>query len=132
MTRLEIVLTREGHLRKMGVVKSSGITAFDIGALDAVDRAQPFGRAPGAIISPDGNVYLHWEFHRDEGLACSTWGARPFLLSAPPSNTDQPARPPPAPPPGPGKEQNVPTSPNDAREGELRTPLPASRAQSPT
>jgi TonB family protein len=65
VTRLEIVLTREGHLKKMGVVKTSGITAFDIAALDAVDRAQPFGPAPSAIISADGNVYLHWEFHRD-------------------------------------------------------------------
>jgi TonB family protein len=132
MTTLEIVLTREGHLRKMGVVKSSGITAFDIAALDAVDRAQPFGRAPGAIISPDGNVYLHWQFHRDEGLACSTFGARPFLLRGPPPNTEPPARPQPVPSPGPSKEQNVPTSPNDAREGELRRPRPFSRAQSPT
>ena len=77
VTRLEIVLTKEGHLKKMGIVKTSGITAFDIAALDAVDRAQPFGPAPGAIVSPDGNVYLHWEFHRDEVYACSTMGARP-------------------------------------------------------
>ncbi len=118
VTRLEIVLTRDGHLRRMGVVSTSGITAFDIAALDAVDRAQPFGPAPGAIISPDGNVYLHWEFHRDE-FACSTAGARPFILSAPPSIPEGPTRTPRAPAPGPGKEQNVPTSPNDAREGAL-------------
>ena len=83
VTRLEIVLTREGRLKKMGIVKTSGITAFDIAALDAVDRAQPFGPAPTAIVSPDGNVYLHWEFHRDEVFACSTAGARPFVLSNP-------------------------------------------------
>jgi len=127
VTRLEIVLTREGHLRRMGVVSTSGITAFDIAALDAVDRAQPFGPAPSAIISPDGNVYLHWEFHRDE-FACSTAGARPFVLSAPPSIPEGPSRTPPAPPPGPGKEQNVPTSPNDAREGALPLLRPRKRA----
>jgi TonB family protein len=116
-TRLEIVLTRQGHLRKMGVVRTSGITAFDIAALDAVDRAQPFGPAPGAIVSPDGNVYLHWEFHRDE-LRCSTAGARPFVLAAPPSIPEGAPKPPSV-PPGPGKEENAPTSPNDAREGAL-------------
>ena len=58
VTKLEIVLTREGHLKKMGIVKTSGITAFDIAALDSVDRAQPFGPPPNAIVSPDGNVYL--------------------------------------------------------------------------
>lgn len=118
VTRLEIVLTREGHLRRMGVVSTSGVTAFDIAALDAVDRAQPFGPAPSAIISPDGNVYLHWEFHRDE-FACSTAGASPFILSTPPGIPEGPSRTPAAPAPRPGKEQNAPTSPNDAREGSL-------------
>jgi TonB family protein len=118
VTRLEIVLTREGHLKKMGIVKTSGLTAFDIAALDAVDRAQPFGPAPNAIISPDGNVYLHWEFHRDEVYACSTMGARPFILNTPaPKNEEQPA---PLPPGGAPKERGVPqTSPNDSREGLL-------------
>jgi hypothetical protein len=102
----------------MGVVSTSGVTAFDIAALDAVDRAQPFGPAPSAIISPDGNVYLHWEFHRDE-FACSTAGASPFILSTPPGIPEGPSRTPAAPAPRPGKEQNAPTSPNDAREGSL-------------
>jgi hypothetical protein len=36
-------------------------------------------------------VYLHWEFHRNPLLACSTYFARPFILkvpqkSAPPAN----------------------------------------------
>jgi TonB family protein len=131
VTRLEIVLTREGHLRRMGVVSTSGVTAFDIAALDAVDRAQPFGPAPSAIISPDGNVYLHWEFHRDE-FACSTAGARPFLLSAPPSVPENPGRPPPAPRRSPGKEENLPTSPNDSREGLLPVRLPGRRTRWPT
>jgi TonB family protein len=127
VTKLEIVLTREGHLKKMGIVKTSGITAFDIAALDAVDRAQPFGPAPSAIVSPDGNVYLWWEFHRDEVYACSTQGARPFILNTPgPKNEEplQPSSPPAA--PGPGKERTPPSGPNDSREGALR------RRQHPT
>jgi len=118
VTFLEIVLTKEGHLKRMGVVRTSGITAFDIAALDAVDRAQPFGPAPSAIVSPDGNVYLQWEFHRDEVYACSTMGARPFILNVPPANGEPPQQLPPMPTPGPTKERSVPAAtPNDAREG---------------
>jgi TonB family protein len=118
-TRLEIVVTKDGHLVKMGVIKTSGITAFDIAALDSVNRAQPFGPAPGAIVSPDGNVYLHWEFHRDEVYACSTMNARPFLLSNPPKQNEPP---PPAPgkPPSTPQERGVPVyNPHETREGAL-------------
>ena len=82
-TELEIVLNQEsGDIVRMGVTKFSGVTAFDIGALDSVKRAAPFGTPPREIVSPDGNVYLHWEFHRNME-ACSTFNARPFLLKAP-------------------------------------------------
>src|SRR5579859_5120457 len=122
VTRLEIVLTKEGRLRKMGIVKTSGITAFDIAALDAVDRAQPFGPAPNAIVSPDGNVYLHWEFHRDEVYACSTMGARPFILNSggAPGN-EEPTVPGQPGPKSPTHERGTPppAGPNDAREGFL-------------
>ena len=35
-------------------------------------------------MSPDGKVYLHWEFHRDRNDACSTRNAFPYLLKAAP------------------------------------------------
>ncbi|HZU85198.1 MAG TPA: TonB C-terminal domain-containing protein, partial [Polyangiaceae bacterium] len=104
VTRLEIILAKDGHLKQMGVVKTSGVTAFDIAALDSVDRAQPFGPAPSAIVSPDGNVYLHWEFHRDEVYACSTMGARPIILNAAPGPKNEEPQPP-TPTPGPSKER---------------------------
>ncbi|HEU4579938.1 MAG TPA: hypothetical protein VFS67_16880 [Polyangiaceae bacterium] len=91
-TNLEIVLSQaNGSIVKMGVTRTSGVTAFDIAALDSVQRASPFGAPPPSIVSPDGNVYLHWEFHRNPLLACSTYFARPFILkvpqkSAPPAN----------------------------------------------
>jgi hypothetical protein len=122
ITRLEIVVSpKEGRIVKMGVVKTSGITAFDIAALDSVNRAQPFGPAPGAIVSADGNVYLHWEFHRDEVFACSTMHARPFLLNTPPKGT--PGEPPlPTPTPkSPSQERGAPPPVNlhETREGKL-------------
>jgi TonB family protein len=115
ITRLEIVLTRDGHIVKMGVVKTSGVTAFDIAALDSVSRAQPFGQAPSAIISKDGQVYLHWEFHRDEVYACSTMNARPFMLNVPPSAPEQ--QPGPVNPNPSGPHERV--LPTDSRTGLL-------------
>jgi TonB family protein len=82
VTRLEIVLTEDGHIRRMGVVKASGVAEFDAAALDSLDRAQPFGPAPSAIRSADGDVYVQWELDRDEVFACSTMHARPFFLAS--------------------------------------------------
>jgi hypothetical protein len=100
-THLEIVLSRvDGSIVDMGVMKTSGLTAFDLGVLDSAQKAAPFGTPPASIVSPDGNVYLHWEFHRDPRYACSTYFARPKMLkvqpkSAPPPQPEprQPAEP---------------------------------------
>ncbi len=115
ITTLEIVLRSDGSLAKMGVIKSSGEFQFDVGALDSVNRAQPFGKVPAAIMSPDGNTYLHWQFHRDEVYACSTMNARPYILRDAPKSTDPPY--PPAGPKPPTKERFP--SGNDTREGSL-------------
>jgi hypothetical protein len=121
MTRLEIVLTRDGQVMRMGIVKHSGVTAFDIAALDSVQRASPFGAAPGAIVSPDGNVYLHWEFHRDEVFACSTMNAHPFILNTPAGGAPTPPSPSlPLPIPGmKGQEPRAPAQGTDVREGAM-------------
>ncbi len=56
-THLEVALSRhDGKIVKIGVIKSSGVTAFDIGALDSVTKAGPYGVPPEAILSADGNV----------------------------------------------------------------------------
>jgi hypothetical protein len=119
ITSLEIVVSpKEGRIVKMGIVKTSGITAFDIAALDSVHRAQPFGPAPNAIVSADGNVYLHWEFHRDEVFACSTMHARPYLLNTPAKGPPEPTEPPAPAPKGP-QERGAPPPVNlhEMREG---------------
>jgi len=82
---LEVVVSKgDGHIVRIGIVKTSGVTAFDAAALDSMQRASPFGTPPSAIVSPDGNVYLHWEFHREPQIACSTVNARPFMLKSSP------------------------------------------------
>jgi hypothetical protein len=86
-TLLELVLSQtDGHIVRIGVVRTSGVTAFDIGALESVARASPFGAAPPEIVSPDGSVYLHWEFHRRPEYACSTYFARPYILGTRPES----------------------------------------------
>jgi hypothetical protein len=76
---------------------------FDVAALEAVQNAAPFGKPPAIIVSPDGNVYLHWEFYRNPVYACSTYFARPFMLKVSPE-TAPPRVPPVAPPTlGPGE-----------------------------
>jgi hypothetical protein len=81
-THLEIALSKEdGRIVRIGITKSSGVTMFDVGALEAVSKSAPYGTPPGSIVSSDGNVYLHWEFHRNPEWACSTYFARPFILN---------------------------------------------------
>jgi TonB family protein len=136
ITRLEIVLTKDGHIVRMGIVKASGVTAFDVAALDAVQRASPYGPAPSAIVSPDGRVYLHWEFHRDEVYACSTMNARPYLLNTPPRGA--PTETPPGVPTKPGpvvppleRGTPPPANLNETREGAL-PPAPSPETASAT
>lgn len=109
-THVEIALSREdGRIVRMGITKSSGVTMFDVGALESVKKAAPYGVPPGSIISSDGNVYLHWEFHRRLTYACSTYFARPFIL-----NIDQKQTPPRVEPP-PRKDYD--DKPADERSG---------------
>jgi hypothetical protein len=102
-TSLEVVVDGEhGRIVRMGITKTSGVTAFDIAALDSMERAsgganRGFGKPPPAILSPDGNVYLHWEFHRMPEVACTTGNARPFILKDPPGGGGSPRTPPRAP-----------------------------------
>ena len=112
VTHLEIVLDKtSGKVVRRGVTKASGVTAFDIAALSAVDRAGPYGKAPDIIASPDDNVYLHWEFHRDPFDACTTRNARPYILKNAPKKATAPVGPLRRPPAGSKDERSVPSGP---------------------
>lgn len=111
-THLEIALSKEdGRIVKIGITKSSGVTMFDVGALEAVSKSAPYGVPPGSIVSSDGNVYLHWEFHRAPEWACSTYFARPFIL-----NLGQTPAPPRVEPPPP---RDYDEKPADERSGRI-------------
>jgi TonB family protein len=85
VTNIEIILDKDdGRIVKMGVTRSSGSTMFDVAALESVQNSSPFGKPPPIIVSPDGRVYLHWEFYRNPFYACSTYFAHPYLLKAAP------------------------------------------------
>lgn len=87
VAHVEVVLAKDdGKVVRRGITRNSGSTVFDGAALDAVERAGPYGKAPDAIVSKNGFVYLHWEFHRNLFDACSTRNAHPFLVkdAAPP------------------------------------------------
>ena len=82
VTKLEIVLNRDGSVYRVGIVHSSGLLPFDFGAFNSVLRAQPYPPAPSEILSGDGRVYFHWGFYRNE-RQCGTFNAEPYILPNP-------------------------------------------------
>ena len=122
MTFVEIVLGKDdGKIVRAGITKASGSTMFDLIAVNAARRAGPFGKPPDAIVSYDGKVYVHWEFHRDPFDACSSRNARPYLLKAPESKTDTAPEPAPKPAEKPKPADERPEAP--ATNGPI--PLPS-------
>jgi hypothetical protein len=79
MTELEIVLNGDGTVDRVGVVHTSGLTAYDVAAVDVVYSAGPYPDPPRAIRSGNGKIYLHWHFYRD-GRQCNPAGADPYIL----------------------------------------------------
>ncbi|MBP7684453.1 MAG: hypothetical protein KBB95_21260, partial [Deltaproteobacteria bacterium] len=45
----------------------------------AVMRGQPYPVAPDEILSGDGRIYMHWDFHRQQPY-CHQSHARPYIL----------------------------------------------------
>jgi hypothetical protein len=114
-SHMEIVLDGEtGAVVRAGIVKPSGVTAFDVGALSSIHAAAPFGMSPDVIVSPDGKVYLHWEFYRNPYYACTSKFAHPYLIKD--NGQKSPGGTPPRRPPSRGSEgkrfgKNAPLAP---------------------
>jgi hypothetical protein len=88
-THIEVVLNGEsGAVVAAGIVRGSGVTAFDVAAIRSIYAAGPYGKAPDIIVSPDGNVYVHWEFYRDPYFACTSKFAMPYKLKDGTKNKD--------------------------------------------
>ncbi len=76
---MEIVIAASGEVDKVTIVKPSGVLTFDVAAVDTVMSLGPYEETPADIRSGDGNVYIHWTFHRDERM-CTPYFADPFIL----------------------------------------------------
>lgn len=80
-TKLEFVIrASDGELESVNVVHSSGQVRFDAQALSIAHRVGPHPNPPPEIISPDGRVYIHWNFWRDQ-RQCGVFGARVYLVN---------------------------------------------------
>lgn len=80
VTTVEIMIDGvDGTVRRVGIVRPSGVTIFDVGVLASIQDASPFEVAPTDIRSADGNVVVTWTFHRDRMLSCSTRDAIPAI-----------------------------------------------------
>jgi hypothetical protein len=99
LTHMEVVLDgATGRVVAAGIVKASGVTAFDVAALSSIHSAAPYGQAPEMIVSPDGKVYVHWEFYRDPYYACTSKFARPYLIKGGGKKDGEEPTPPSSPP----------------------------------
>ncbi len=87
-TKVEIVLHADGTIDNVKVIRTSGLSMFDVAAVDVVYSGGPYPEPPREIRSQNGKIYLHWSFARDE-RQCATFGAEPFILDNPPAGSDK-------------------------------------------
>jgi len=80
---MEFVVDARGRVLRVAIVRTSGVSSFDLGAFNSILDAQPLPVPPEAIYSGDGRVYLIWGFSRGPSQ-CHTMQARPFILPNPP------------------------------------------------
>lgn len=73
VTRVEFLLDREGNIRKILVLKSSGIIPFDIAATQAFKDAATFPNPPKEMVEGDGMIHLEYQFRVNYNPA---WAAR--------------------------------------------------------
>ncbi len=64
ITRVIIVLDRNGNLVKVEVVGQSGIKELDDAAVEAFREAAPFPHPPKGIVGRDGYIRINWDFIR--------------------------------------------------------------------
>lgn len=62
ITRLQVLLSPDGHITRISKVTSSGIEEIDEAAVDAFNRASPFPNPPKGMLDADGFVRINWDF----------------------------------------------------------------------
>lgn len=71
---LEYVIDRNGAVADVRIVSQSREPMFTAEAVNMLYSLGPYPPPPAAMLSSDGNTYLHWRFQRDN-RACGTFGA---------------------------------------------------------
>lgn len=78
---LEFVIdAKSGKVDAVNIVESSGELMFDAEAVSISHMIGPHRKPPGEIVSPDGKVYIHWNFWRDQ-RQCGPLGASVFIVN---------------------------------------------------
>ncbi len=62
ITKLIVVLDRQGNLVKVQMIKDSGVSDLDDAAVEAFQSAAPFPNPPQGIVEADGTVKIRWDF----------------------------------------------------------------------
>lgn len=89
-TVLEFVVDGDsGKLKSVNMVQSSGRVEFDSEAISISKMVAPHPPAPPSVVSPDGDVYLHWNFWRDQ-RQCGTFGVSIYKVDK--QGTRQPVK----------------------------------------
>lgn len=79
-TVVEIVIDAQtGQVLETGRVTPSGNTLFDGEALITAREIGVHPEPPASIVSPDGKIYIHWTFWRDQ-RQCGSFGVRIYRL----------------------------------------------------
>lgn len=76
---LEYVITREGEVADVRIVSQARESLFTAEAVNMLYSLGPYPPPPAAMLSSDGNTYIHWRFQRDN-RACGTFGASVHFL----------------------------------------------------
>ncbi|NLN63011.1 MAG: TonB C-terminal domain-containing protein, partial [Myxococcales bacterium] len=81
-TLLEFEILESGTINEIRMLKTSGQSVFDAGAIDSLYRASPFLPPPKAILSYNNRVYFRWGFYRNQ-RKCGTFNATGYILRSP-------------------------------------------------
>lgn len=73
-----VINAQSGEFEKVSIVHSSGQLQFDAEAIAVVQGIGKRPNPPPQIISPNGKVYIHWNFFRD-GRQCGVFHAHVYI-----------------------------------------------------
>jgi TonB family protein len=78
----EFEIFESGQISEVRVIRTSGNTVFDAGAVDSIYRSSPFPPPPKSVLSWNRRVYLRWGFYRNN-RKCGVFNVEPYILKAP-------------------------------------------------